>query len=110
MGESPAPYGRPVTPHSSSAEKEPSDSGDSVDHPGWQFDSQLPEEEQVERLVFDRSGFVRMLSTDERFSALPAAAKLKHLDWLERKAREKGHPVDAEYLAGLRTLIRKNAL
>lgn len=70
------------------------DSEEPAEGPGWQFGSQLSDDELIERMVFDRPGFTRFLQAEFRDPRIPIVAKLKRLDFLERLARQQGKPFD----------------
>lgn len=78
---------------------------------GWQFDSQLPDEELIEMVVDDRRGFHRYLALHEFTSPkLSAAAKLARLDFLERKARAAGKAFPPGFFDHFRGLVRDRAI
>lgn len=74
------------------------------------FETQLPDEEMIERMAHGRADFVRGLQKEFADLTLTRAAKLGRLEFLVRLARERGRPVDEEFVAGLRTVIEKGGL
>jgi transcriptional regulator with XRE-family HTH domain len=78
---------------------------------GSGLESQLEDDDVLDLLLFNRTGFTRYLMT--RFDsprALPVQAKLGFLDHLERIARERGLSVPKDHLDHLRGLIRGGGL
>jgi hypothetical protein len=78
---------------------------------GSGLEPQLEDDDVLDLLLFNRTGFTRYLMT--RFDsprALPVQAKLGFLDHLERIARERGLSVPKEHLEHLRGLIRGGGL
>lgn len=92
------------------AAHKPSHVSESTDTPGWQFRSDLPDEELVELMLHDRPGFLRYLQSEWGGKPLPLEAKKGRLEWLARKAKELGHQLDEGYVAWLLEGIKRRSL
>lgn len=87
------------------------DTGEGAEQAGWQFGGpQLSDDELVELMLHDRPGFLRYLQREWGGRPLPLEAKQRRLDWLARKAKERGVTLDDAYLAWIREGIRQRSL